>query len=156
VTFNPTKDVGNFKSILLASPELSQEEVEIAADPNDLPKKGSLGVISLCLNATTISPLLSLDKSVKLSGGKHIRLKHWSIVDEEDAPSLVQKLTFSNDTKADMTFNFNVNGPFQLIKTKSNTGAKHPLAAGEGTKSKSIQQKVETMFCLQPLKIVEL
>jgi hypothetical protein len=89
VTFNPTKDVGNFRSILLASPELSQEEVEIAADPNDLPKKGSLGVISLCLNANTISPLLSLDKSVKLNGGKHIRLKHWSIVDEEDAPSLV-------------------------------------------------------------------
>ena len=56
VTFNPTKDVGNFKTILLASPELSQEEVEIADDPNDLPKKGSLGTIAIKLNANTIQP----------------------------------------------------------------------------------------------------
>lgn len=56
VTFNPTKDVGNFKTILLASPELSQEEIEIADDPNDLPKKGSLGTIALKLNANTIQP----------------------------------------------------------------------------------------------------
>jgi len=54
VVFNPTKDVGNFKTILLASPELSQEEIEIADDPNDLPKKGSLGTIALKLNANTI------------------------------------------------------------------------------------------------------
>jgi hypothetical protein len=38
------------------------------------------------------------------------------------------------------------------VKSKSNTGAKHPLAASD----KSIAPKAETMFCLQPLKIVEL
>ena len=70
VTFNPTKDVGNFRTILLASPELSQEEIEIADDPNDLPKKGSLGTIALKLNANTISPELSIDKSNRLDGGK--------------------------------------------------------------------------------------
>ena len=70
VTFNPTKDVGNFKTILLASPELSQEEIEIADDPNDLPKKGSLGTIALKLNANTISPELSIDKSSRLEGSK--------------------------------------------------------------------------------------
>ena len=70
MTFNPTKDVGNFKTILLASPELSQEEIEIADDPKDLPKKGSLGTIALKLSANTISPELSIDKSDKLEGGK--------------------------------------------------------------------------------------
>lgn len=70
VTFNPTKDVGNFRTILLASPELSQEEIEIADDKNDLPKKGSLGTIALKLNANTISPELSIDKSNRLDGGK--------------------------------------------------------------------------------------
>ena len=70
VTFNPTQDVGNFRTILLASPELSQEEIEIADDINDLPKKGSLGTIALKLNANTISPELSIDKSSRLDAGK--------------------------------------------------------------------------------------
>ena len=54
-------------------------------------------------------------------------MKKWAVADE-DAPNVIQKLTFSNDTKADMTFNFQTSGPFEIIKSKSNTGAKHPLA----------------------------
>lgn len=155
VTFNPTQDVGNFRSIVIASPELAQEEIELAGgDASEQPKKGTLGIIALNLNANTISPQLSLDKSVKMDGGKHINMKKWSVVDD-DAPSVIQKLTFSNDTKADMTFNFGVSGPFEIAKSKSNTGAKHPLST-QGTQSKVVKQKVETMFCLQPLKIVEL
>lgn len=90
-----------------------------------------------------------------MDGGKHIHIKHWSVQDD-DAPSLIQKLTFSNDSKADITFNFAVNGPFSIVKSKSNTGAKHPLAVSKQTQEKQVKQKVETMFCLQPLKIVEL
>ena len=37
----------------------------------------------------------------------------------------------------------------------SNTGSKHPLA-GQSTPNKVVQKKAETMFCLQPLKIVEI
>ena len=55
-----------------------------------------------------------------------------------------------------MTLNFGVNGPFQIVKSKSNTGAKHPLAVSDATTAKQIKKQVETMFCLQPLKIVEL
>ena len=127
VTFNPTHDVGNFKSIVIASPELAQEEIEIAGDESEQPKKGTLGIISLYFNANTISPMLSIDKSVKMDGGKHINVKKWAVADE-DAPSVIQKLTFWNETKADMTFNFGVTGPFEIVKSKSNTGAKHPLA----------------------------
>ena len=138
---------------MIASPELAQEEIEIAGDTSEQPKKGTLGIISLNFNANTISPMLSIDKSVKMDGGKHINVKKWAVVDE-DAPSVIQKLTFSNDTKADLTFNFGVTGPFEIVKSKSNTGAKHPLS--EQTASKVVKKKVETMFCLQPLKIVEL
>jgi hypothetical protein len=63
VNFNPTEEVGNFKSIVIATPEVSQEEIEIANNADDLPKKGSLGVIALALDANTIAPFLSLDKS---------------------------------------------------------------------------------------------
>ena len=84
-------------------------------------------------------------------------------------------MTFTNESKADLTFNLNINGPFEIVKTKTNSGAVHPLSGkndggsptSEGTlsktandstiksKSKIVKQKVETMFCLQPLKIVE-
>ena len=63
VHFNPNQGVGNFKSIVIATPEVSQEEIEIATNVNDLPKKGTLGVIALGLDANTIAPGLSLDKS---------------------------------------------------------------------------------------------
>lgn len=146
VTFNPTKDVGSFKTVLLASPELSQEEVEIADDPKDCPKKGSLGTIALKLAANTISPWLSIDKGDRLEGNKLIKINKWAVA-AEDAPNIIKKLTFSNDTKADLTFNFSVNGPFEIVKSKTNSGAKHPMAT-QSTPSKVIKQKVETAFCL--------
>ena len=116
----------------MATPEISQEEIEIATNVDDLPKKGSLGIIALSLDANTIAPMLSLDKAQEMDGDKHVRIKHWSVQDE-DAPSLTSKLTFSNDTKADLVFNFGVSGPFQIVKSKTNTGTKHPLAASEAT-----------------------
>lgn len=51
-----------------------------------------------------------------------------------------------------MVFNLTTSGPFEIVGTKSNTGSKHPLA---GTSTQAVKKKVETMFCLQPLKIVE-
>ena len=67
-------------------------------------------------------------------------------------------MTFTNDSKADLTFNLSLNGPFEIVKTKTNSGAVHPLS-GTDTKAKAgskvLKPKVETMFCLQPLKIVE-
>lgn len=68
---------------------------------------------------------------------------------------MIKKLTFSNDTKADLTFNFSVNGPFEIVKSKTNSGAKHPMQS-QTTPSKVLKKKIETAFCLQPLKIVEL
>ena len=87
-----------------------------------------MGNISLKLCSTTIKPQLTLDKGVRLDESQQIKIKKWAFVDD-DAPNVIKKLTFSNNSKADMTFNFNVDGPFEIVKTKSNTGAKHPLAA---------------------------
>jgi hypothetical protein len=48
VTFNPKVGVGRFNSIILATPYLSQEEIEASnLTPENLPKKGTLGNISL-------------------------------------------------------------------------------------------------------------
>ena len=96
-------------------------------------------------------------------------MKYWSVPDAEGAPDKVQKIIFTNESKADLTFNLNINGPFDIVKTKTNSGATHPLASqnsitqlgslsksGKNASSKILAPKVETMFCLQPLKIVEI
>lgn len=180
MTFDPSKGTGNFKSIVLSSPILSSEELEIqnggggGVSNTDLLKKGSLGIISLNLDAVTIDPYLSIDKKMKMDKHNHMRMYNWSVQDES-APKKILKLTFTNESKADLTFNLNINGPFEIVKTKTNSGAVHPLSGkndggsptAEGTlaktggdstaksKSKIVKAKVETMFCLQPLKIVE-
>jgi hypothetical protein len=128
VTFYSNKGVGEFRSILLASPELSKEELEVAEDGDEFSRKGSLGIISLNLFAVTIQPKLVIDKKSRYDGENHLNFKYWSIPNDNDAPSAVQKVTYTNDTKADLTFNLNLSGPFEIVKTKSNTGAKHPLA----------------------------
>jgi hypothetical protein len=119
-----------------------------------MPKPGSLGIIAVNLSANTIAPYLKIDKSIKMDGERHIGMKVWS-TNDHNAPNHTKKLIFSNDSKADMVFNLNTTGPFEIVGSKSNTGAKHPLA-GQSTPTKVInKKKVETMFCLQPLKIVE-
>jgi len=81
------------------------------------------------LDATTIDPLLSIDRKLKMDNQNHMRLKYWSVTGCEEAPKKIQKLTFTNDSKADLVFNLNINGPFEIVKTKTNSGATHPLAA---------------------------
>jgi hypothetical protein len=112
----------------LATPELSHEELEVADDGDEFLRKGALGIISLNLQAMTIVPQLKVDKKTRTDGENHMNFKFWSVPGEEGAPNATQKLIYTNDSKADLTFNLTVNGPFEIVKTKSNTGAKHPLA----------------------------
>jgi hypothetical protein len=126
---------------------VAEYEIAAAKDPSDLPAPGSLGIIALSLNANTISPYLQLDKNTKMDGEKHIKFSQWSVVDKDIKSKALKKLVFSNDTKADMTFHFKVDGPFSIVKSKSNTGAKHPMALA-ATPSKVVSQKAETAFCL--------
>lgn len=120
--------MGEFRSVILATPELSKEELSIADDGDEFARKGSLGIISLNLFAVTIKPKLVIDKKSRFDGENHLNFKYWSIPNESDAPNATQKITYTNDSKADLTFNLNISGPFEIVKTKSNTGAKHPLA----------------------------
>ena len=72
VTFSSNKGVGDFSSVILATPELSKEELQIADDGDEFLKKGSLGIISLNLEATTIIPYLAIDKSTRVDGDNHV------------------------------------------------------------------------------------
>jgi len=48
-----------------------------------------------------------------------------------------------NETKADLIFNVGVEGPFEVVATKTNSGARHPLASRPTSTSKP-----ESMFNL--------
>lgn len=112
----------------------------------------------------TIEPLLTIDKKSRNDGENHMNFKYWSIPNDIDAPNATQKLIYTNNTKADLNFNLNISGPFEIAKTKSNTGAMHPLSTPNKCKLITrficifiiVGKKIETLFCLQPLKILEI
>lgn len=56
VTFSSAKGIGEFRSIMMATPELSKDELELAEDGDEFLKKGALGIISLGLFGETIEP----------------------------------------------------------------------------------------------------
>jgi hypothetical protein len=87
VTFYPNKGEGEFKSVIIASPELTKDELSIAEDGDEFSRKGSLGIISLNLNAVTIKPRLNIDKKSRYDGENHMNFKYWSISTEAESPS---------------------------------------------------------------------
>lgn len=86
-----------------------------------------LGIVALKLLAETIYPVLTVDKKQKLDHGVSFGFYHWSVKDEE-SPELEKKIILKNETKADLIFNVSVEGPFEIVDTKTNTGSIHPLA----------------------------
>lgn len=78
--------MGEFKSVMMATPELSKDELELAEDGDDFVKKGALGIISLNLYGDTINPVLSVDKKPRHDGEHHLSFNYWSIPNDADAP----------------------------------------------------------------------
>lgn len=112
----------------MATPSLTQEELLIADDAKDFAKKGSLGVVSFNIMGETIDPVLTVDKRTRVDGLNHMSYKYWSYRGDPDTPSAIQRLIYTNDTKTDLVFKLTTNGPFEIVKTKSNTNAQHPQA----------------------------
>jgi hypothetical protein len=64
-----------------------------------------------------------------------MKYEAWSV--KENSPSLIKKMAFTNETSADLIFNISVNGPFELISTKTNSPA-HPLVKSASTSSNDL------------------
>lgn len=87
-------------------------------------KKGSLGIVSFKVQGESISPTLTIDKKQRTDGEYHMNFKYWSFRGgDSEVPSSIQKLTYTNNTKADLLFNLETTGPFEILKTKSSTNA---------------------------------
>jgi hypothetical protein len=116
--------------------------------------KRDLGIVALKLFASTIEPVLTVDMKKKLDGEYYFNFYQWP-VDHEEEPSPIQKICLVNETKANLIFNVNTEGPFKIVNTKTNSGSIHPLAPVRPS-SKGIKAAPETMFSLQPDKIVQM
>lgn len=116
--------------------------------------KRDLGIVALKLFAKTIEPVLTVDMKKKLDGEYYFNFYQWP-VDHEEEPSPIQKICLINETKANLIFKVDTEGPFKIIGTKTNSGSVHPLAPVRPS-SKGINAAPETMFSLQPDKIVQM
>ena len=116
--------------------------------------KRSLGIVALKLFAKTIEPVLTVDMKKKLDGEYYFNFYQWPM-DHEEEPSPIQKMCLVNETKANLIFNLNSSGPFKIIGTKTNSGSSHPLAPKRPS-SRGLKGQVDTMFSLQPDKLVQL
>lgn len=132
----------------------SEEESRSEYDPAKDVSKRPLGIVALKLFATTIEPVLTVDMKKKLDGEYYFNFYQWPM-DHEDEPSPVEKICLTNETKANIICNISTEGPFKIIDTKTNSGSVHPLAPAFPS-SKGIKARAETMFSLQPDKIVQM
>ena len=62
VKFNSDQDVGNFPSIVLAHPQIAEENIDPDDEERIAAAKRPLGIVALRLNATTCEPKLSVDR----------------------------------------------------------------------------------------------
>lgn len=85
--FHADKGVGEFNSMMMATPELSSDELELAEDGEEFTKRGALGIISLGLSAETIDPVLTVDKKSRHDGENHMNFKFWSLSNDSEAPN---------------------------------------------------------------------
>ena len=145
VTFDPKNDEGIYNCALIAHPYFTKENEE---------NRRNLGVISLSLIGTTISPYLTIGKCLRMNDEHVLQFKCWS-VESEDAPSPFKIISLTNNKQTDISFNLNITGPFSLVSTKTNA-LLHPLERGSASsKSLKTKTKVMTMFQLQPSKVVD-
>lgn len=122
-------------------------------DPSQNAKR-DLGIVALKLYAKTIEPVLSVDMKEKLDSEYYFNFYQWPM-NHEDEPSDIEKVCLVNETKANLIFNLETEGPFKIISTKTNSGSVHPLAPTKAS-SKKINNEPMKMFSLQPDKIVQM
>eukprot|EP00826_Nyctotherus_ovalis_P036803 TRINITY_DN3297_c0_g1_i5.p1 TRINITY_DN3297_c0_g1~~TRINITY_DN3297_c0_g1_i5.p1 ORF type:complete len:377 (-),score=105.03 TRINITY_DN3297_c0_g1_i5:435-1565(-) len=134
VTFDTSKALGVYNSVLLAHPRVAGEETS-----------SNLGVIYLSLRGQTVAAHLTIDKKYRMDGKSYIQMDIWP-TNEFDAPPLTKKIGFINESPADIAVNLETTGPFKLVSTLTNAPP-HPLAKSNA--------KLQTLFNLLPGSFLE-
>ena len=119
VSFDTSRYLGTYNSVLLAHPRLAGEGGKLASSPN-------LGIICLSLRGETLKAHLTVDKKSRVDGNSYMRFDVWP-TNTEGVPSLTKKLSLTNETSADVVLSVNTSGPFEITGTTTNAPP-HPLA----------------------------
>lgn len=123
VTFDTSRSLGMYTSVLLAHPKLAGEDARPDISPN-------LGVIYLTLRGETLQAHLTIDKKLRMDGKPYVQYDVWP-TNSEGAPALAKKVGLLNETLADLAVNLETTGPFEIVETTTNAPP-HPLAKPAG------------------------
>ena len=90
-------------------------------------------MVACYLKGRTFRPHLHLDKLLTLQGDEQVEFQRWALVKNPDQKKIV---ILTNKESSNIVCNVNLEGPFKLVKTETNSSLKHALAY----KMKSPQQ----------------
>ena len=144
VTFDTSRYLGVYNSVLLAHPRLA-EEAKTGSGPN-------LGIICLSLRGETLNAHLVADKKKRMDGNSYIQFDVWPSSVIAAAPSLTKKISLTNENLADLVLNVSTTGPFDIVTTNTNSPP-HPLAKPFSGDVK--KPSVVKMFSLLPGTFVD-
>lgn len=100
-------------------------------------------MIAVLLKAETIIPKLNYEKMLQFDGSVLTAFQKWSIGDSKKD---VKTLCLSNKFNTNLIFQIQVEGPFKLIKTATNSPLKYNLFATKNPLD--LTKKCETGFNL--------
>ena len=137
VSFDTTRFLGQYNSVLLAHPTLAKKEAGTDdASPN-------LGVIYMTLRGETLPAHLTIDKKLRMDGKSYVQFDIWPTNNVPNAPALAKKIGLLNDSSADIAVSLETGGSFELATTTTNAPP-HPLAKTSDGK------RAQTLFSLLP------
>ncbi len=142
VAFDTSRFLGTYNSVLLAHPRLAKEEAK------DDSSSSNLGVICLSLRGETLKAHLTADKRLRLDGNSYLQYDVWPYTIDR-TPSLAKKLSFTNETPADIVLDLSTAGPFEIVSTETNAPP-HPLAKPTSAGTMNKRQAITKMFNLLP------
>ncbi|CAD8087121.1 unnamed protein product [Paramecium primaurelia] len=106
-----TQDTGNYSACLVARPRLINQDKTI-------------GEVAFYVKSETITPYLTFDKLEKLEGGFQVKFQKWSSGYNQKQE---KKLVLVNRQKSSFVCTFEIEGPFKIMQTSTNSPQKYEL-----------------------------
>lgn len=117
-----TAHPGAYNAILIAEPKLSSKENE---EVKDAPES-NLQDLVVSTQAFSIQPSLNLDKSVQIDGSVSMSFEKWSYMESQKD---IRTICLVNKFRTNFIFTLEIEGPFKIIQTYTNSPLKYELAS---------------------------
>lgn len=139
-----TATPGKYNAIMIAEPHLSQNNNEIVNV-----KDSNLQDLVVAVQAFSIQPSLHIDKAVQLDGLVMVSFEKWSFMDSQKE---IQSLCLVNKFRTNFIFTLDIEGPFKIISTYTNSPLKYELSTNNQTFNLAENTNLELKIAFQAPK----